>query len=105
MKTGIIEIDDMGLGDDDLDIDDLLLAVATKTRSKAEHNPYLYYLNAKVVCLNCNQKFRGNTTRQKKWFDEKDIVYTTFFCPCCPTTSDIKGWLDKTACIRGGQTG
>jgi hypothetical protein len=88
--------------DDDLDIDDLLLAVMAKT---PERNPYLHYLNAKVVCLNCNQEFWGSTTRQKKWFDEKDIVYTTFFCPCCPATSDIATWLSKTACIKGGKTG
>lgn len=89
--------------DDDLSIDDLLAVIDKATTKKTELNPYLHYLNAKLVCLNCNQEYRGETTRQKKWFDKEDIVYTTLFCPCCPQPDSIEVWVNKTACIKKGR--
>lgn len=84
---------------EDISVDDLLAAVETIFPTRPDKNPYLHYLNAKVVCLNCGKEYNGTTTRQKKWFDAKDIVYTTFFCPCCPPTWDLTTWLKRVCCI------
>ena len=85
--------------DDDLDIDDLLLAVATKTRSRTERiNPNLGYQPvvytqspATVHCQGCNTSYSGSMTHVEGMENLYD-GYSTKWCPRCVKDHEREWW-------------
>ena len=76
--------------EDDLDIDDLLLAVATKTRSRTEHAfnsdpaPSWDYIPITYHCLQCKRQYQGKLFHPSNdAFAKAGDIKETPWCPRC----------------------
>ena len=90
-------VDSLCKADDDLDIDDLLLAVmahskAERTSQSQGYQPVVYTTShATIHCQGCSTTYKGNMTHVEG-MDNLYDGYTTKWCPRCIGNHEKEWW-------------